>query len=68
MFEYDKEGINLAKFLNKETLCLVSTTDIEVGIDIPNASVMIIDGADRFGLALLHHIRGRVGRGEFQSY
>ena len=57
----------LKKFLNKEFKILVSTTIIEVGIDFPNANVIIIENANKFGLSQLHQLRGRVGRGEKEA-
>ena len=64
----EQKETNMHRFVERDTQIMVSTTVIEVGVNVPNASVMVVESAERFGLSQLHQLRGRVGRGAEKSY
>jgi ATP-dependent DNA helicase RecG len=64
----EQKALNMKRFVERDTQIMVSTTVIEVGVNVPNASVMVIESSEKFGLSQLHQLRGRVGRGAEKSY
>ena len=64
----EQKDVNMRRFLNRDTQIMLGTTVIEVGVNVPNATVMVIESAEKFGLSQLHQLRGRVGRGSEKSY